>query len=466
MRGFLKDYSKDINLFFRVLDPIIITFFYWYLNLIDLNIDNVKDQYISRIIIVFLICLLILPKGKLYQNYREISLIKLTKRIFSNWLFIVFFNFIFLNFFTSNLIFQKDDFIAWIISGWIHLFFIHIVGRKLLRIYRVYGGNSISVIYWGSKEDLNSLNLQIKNNPYLGYRLTGWFDPFDKSQSMEDDLKSNGNSLSSLKNWVKENPTDLIIFSDYKNNKYEFKELITHLGDLGIPISYLPSWFIVSMSLSMTTIGNKAILNLWQPRISRLDSYLKRIFDIIISLLGLILLSPVFLITSIAIKLNSPGSIIFKQTRYGLDGKKFGIYKFRTMFVMDAGDKAGLEQAKNDDPRVTVVGRFLRKWSIDELPQLLNVLIGEMSMVGPRPHAVDHNEYYRLLIPGYMQRHMVKPGITGLAQIKGFRGQTKRIEDMQKRVEEDLTYLKEWNLLLDIKIIIKTILNLKSSKAF
>jgi putative colanic acid biosynthesis UDP-glucose lipid carrier transferase len=157
----------------------------------------------------------------------------------------------------------------------------------------------------------------------------------------------------------------------------------------------------------------------------------------------------------IAIKRTSPGPALFKQDRYGLDGERIVVYKFRTMLCQENGDR--VVQAKRSDPRVTPLGRFLRRTSLDELPQLINVLQGRMSIVGPRPHAVAHNEQYRRLISGYMVRHKVVPGITGLAQVNGCRGETATLEDMKRRVDYDLEYLRHWCWLLDIKIMFKTL---------
>jgi len=167
------------------------------------------------------------------------------------------------------------------------------------------------------------------------------------------------------------------------------------------------------------------------------------------------LITPIMLIIAIAIKLTSKGPILFKQYRYGLKGEQIEVWKFRTMNVCENGQK--VTQATRNDHRITKVGKFLRKTSLDELPQFINVLTGKMSIVGPRPHAVVHNEEYRELIPGYMLRHLVKPGITGWAQINGWRGETDNLYKMRKRLEFDLEYMREWTLWLDIKIIIFTI---------
>ena len=177
--------------------------------------------------------------------------------------------------------------------------------------------------------------------------------------------------------------------------------------------------------------------------------------DIIVGSIILTLISPVLLGIAMAVKLTSKGPVLFKQTRYGLRGEKILVWKFRTMTVCEDGDN--VRQAQRDDDRFTPIGRFLRRTSLDELPQFINVLQGRMSIVGPRPHAVAHNEQYRSLIPGYMLRHMIKPGITGWAQINGWRGETNTVYKMKKRVEFDLEYMREWSLSLDIKIIFLTI---------
>ncbi|HEN3968700.1 TPA: exopolysaccharide biosynthesis polyprenyl glycosylphosphotransferase [Klebsiella pneumoniae] len=169
----------------------------------------------------------------------------------------------------------------------------------------------------------------------------------------------------------------------------------------------------------------------------------------------LLFISPILLIIACLIKLTSPGPIIFKQTRYGMDGKPIKVWKFRSMSVMENDNK--VIQATKNDIRITKVGRLLRRTSLDELPQFFNVLFGGMSIVGPRPHAVAHNEQYRNLIEGYMLRHKVKPGITGWAQINGWRGETDTLEKMEKRVEFDLEYIREWSIWLDLKIIFLTI---------
>jgi putative colanic acid biosynthesis UDP-glucose lipid carrier transferase len=186
-----------------------------------------------------------------------------------------------------------------------------------------------------------------------------------------------------------------------------------------------------------------------------INGIIKRFSDIVLASAILALIAPVMLMIAVGIKRTSPGPVFFKQRRYGLDGREIYVYKFRSMTVCEDGGE--IKQATRDDQRVTRFGAFLRATSLDELPQFINVLQGRMSVVGPRPHAVAHNEMYRKLISGYMIRHKVRPGITGLAQVNGERGETATLERMQARINYDLDYLRNWSLLLDLQIIFKTI---------
>ena len=205
-------------------------------------------------------------------------------------------------------------------------------------------------------------------------------------------------------------------------------------------------------------------MNLSNQKFNIWSSTLKRTEDIIISVISLITLSPLFLIVAILIKKDSQGPVFFKQRRYGQAGKEILVWKFRSMTTTDNGDS--IQQAQRNDARVTKIGAFLRKTSVDELPQLINVFIGSMSIVGPRPHTVAHNEFYRAKVKNYSARHTVKPGITGWAQVNGSRGETAELKDMEKRIRYDLEYIQNWSIFLDLRIILmtfKTVLNTRDT---
>jgi putative colanic acid biosynthesis UDP-glucose lipid carrier transferase len=212
-------------------------------------------------------------------------------------------------------------------------------------------------------------------------------------------------------------------------------------------------------------IDGMPVVAVCETPFSGFDGIVKGLSDLIFASLILCVISPILMVLVLGVKLSSPGPVLFKQRRYGLDGQEIVVYKFRSMTVTEDGDEVA--QAKVNDTRVTRFGSFIRKTSLDELPQFINVLQGRMSIVGPRPHAISHNEMYRKIIKGYMVRHKVKPGITGWAQVNGFRGETEAIDDMKNRIEYDIEYLKKWSLGLDIKIILKSVLLVfKDSKAY
>ncbi|HCA9408349.1 TPA: undecaprenyl-phosphate glucose phosphotransferase, partial [Klebsiella pneumoniae] len=240
------------------------------------------------------------------------------------------------------------------------------------------------------------------------------------------------------------------------SDEKEMKELIRSLTDTTCSVILIPDIFTFNILQSRTEdVNGVPVVPLFDTPLNGINMVFKRLEDIILAAIIILLISPILLVIAAVVKATSPGPVIFKQTRYGMDGKPIKVWKFRTMKVMENDDT--VKQATKNDVRVTRVGSFLRKTSLDELPQFFNVLFGGMSIVGPRPHAVAHNEQYRNLIEGYMLRHKVKPGITGWAQINGWRGETDTLDKMQKRVEFDLEYIREWNIWLDLKIIFLTI---------
>jgi putative colanic acid biosynthesis UDP-glucose lipid carrier transferase len=209
--------------------------------------------------------------------------------------------------------------------------------------------------------------------------------------------------------------------------------------------------------LSFDNICGAPVLSVVERPLKGWQCAIKRLEDVVLSVLALIVMMPIMLIIAFLIRLESPGPVIFRQERWGFNGNKITVLKFRTMRVASVPDPH-VVQAQRNDPRVSRIGTLLRRTSLDELPQFINVLRGDMSLVGPRPHAIAHNEYYSSLIDNYLARHRLKPGITGLAQINGYRGITDTLEKMQKRVEYDLMYIENWSLLLDFKILFLTLL--------
>jgi putative colanic acid biosynthesis UDP-glucose lipid carrier transferase len=233
------------------------------------------------------------------------------------------------------------------------------------------------------------------------------------------------------------------------------RRVLQRLSDSTASVYLVPDFFVFELlHCRWTTVGDLPAVSVFENPFYGVDGVAKRIFDLVTASAVLVAAALPMLAIAVAIRLTSAGPVFFRQRRYGLDGREILVWKFRTMTVCEDGDH--IRQATREDDRVTSLGSFLRKSSLDELPQLFNVLAGNMSLVGPRPHANAQNEEYRRRIPGYMLRHKVKPGITGLAQVSGYRGETDTLEKMENRVECDRRYISEWSLWQDLKILFKT----------
>lgn len=235
------------------------------------------------------------------------------------------------------------------------------------------------------------------------------------------------------------------------------ENLYLHLVDRNVAVHWVPDIYsLLLVNLSVREMAGLPVLTLSETPLTGTRLLLKACEDFVLAFLMLLVISPLMLLIAIGIKLDSPGPVFFRQARKGWSGKTFHIWKFRSMYVHQPAEGA-VRQATRDDPRVTRFGAFLRRTSLDELPQIFNVLKGEMSLVGPRPHAVQHDEEYSRHIDSYFARHNIKPGITGLAQVRGLRGETREIERMQQRIEADIEYINNWSVLLDLIILVRTL---------
>ena len=328
--------------------------------------------------------------------------------------------------------------------------------RQAFRQLRIASGNARSVVIAGVNRVSRELARTIESRAELGLEQHGFFD--DRTQHRVNDIRSRARligKLEELPSFAKRRHID-VIFIALPYHLDRTKALIHDLRDTTASVYLIPDIsFMDLIQARADDISGVPIIALCESPLHGWSGFKKRATDVVLSSLMLLIALPAMFVIALAIKLTSAGSVIFRQRRYGLDGAEINVYKFRTMTVTENG--ATVRQATRDDPRVTPLGRFLRRYSLDELPQLLNVLQGRMSLVGPRPHAVAHNEQYRRLIDGYMVRHKVTPGMTGLAQVNGCRGETSSLEDMKRRIDYDLDYLRHWSLMLDIKILCRTL---------
>jgi putative colanic acid biosynthesis UDP-glucose lipid carrier transferase len=328
--------------------------------------------------------------------------------------------------------------------------------RNWYRRRVIHHGKPRTAIIAGVNAVSRQLARSIQDRPEFGLVMTCFFD--DRGVNRLGDIDSSQllGRLADIPDYAKKHNIDTVFFAIPLAHINRTKDLIDRLSDTTASLYFVPDLFVFDLIQAKTSdLDGIPVVALLETPFHGWRGFTKQVSDLVLASLMLLFALPGMALIALAVKLTSPGSVIFKQRRYGLDGSEIVVYKFRTMTVSEDGDQ--VIQAERNDSRLTPIGEFLRRHSLDELPQIINVLQGRMSVVGPRPHAVAHNEHYRRLIRGYMGRHKVTPGITGLAQISGYRGETANIEEMEKRVQYDLEYLRHWSLALDAKIIFKTL---------
>ena len=335
-------------------------------------------------------------------------------------------------------------------------FLLHLLTARMLAD----PANSRRIIFAGLNE-VSKLLAERIGRKSLGMSVVGCFDDrsVDRVGAEKALVMPLLGRLPDMAAYVKNHQVDAVIVALPIRHVKRVVALIDDLRDTTASIYYAPDIFVFDLVQTRTLeIDGIPVIAMCETPFSGYRGLIKRVVDIgcCVTLIPVVL--PLMLVVAAMVRLSSSGPIIFKQRRYGLNGNQITVFKFRTMFANEDGGP--ISQVTRNDPRVTPIGRFLRRYSLDELPQLVNVLQGRMSLVGPRPHAVAHNEQYRKLIKGYMVRHKVLPGITGLAQVNGCRGETAELEQMQERVNYDLEYLRRWTPLLDLKILMATVLQL------
>jgi putative colanic acid biosysnthesis UDP-glucose lipid carrier transferase len=376
-------------------------------------------------------------------------------KIFAGWTIITAILF-FVGFLTQTTqIFSRILIGVWLVGVPLMLAVLHIQARVWLQKLQASGYNSRRAVIAGTGELGGMLADRIHQTPQLGIQLCGFFTEFPVEMLPKIPYKPLIGTVDELPDYVRRYRIDVVYITLPLQQEQLISKAISELQDTTACVYFVPNVTMFSLMQARThEIDGIPLISVWEVPFSGIQYLLKRLMDIVVAGGVLLLLSPLLLAIAIAVKCSSPGPILFKQRRYGVSGQEILVYKFRSMRVEENGPV--VTQATRNDPRVTKVGAFLRKSSLDELPQFMNVLQGRMSIVGPRPHAVAHNEHYRQLIQGYMLRHLVKPGITGWAQVNGFRGETETLDKMEKRIEYDLEYLRKWSLWLDLMIILRT----------
>lgn len=408
---------------------------------------------IATLIVSLLIFSLAFP-GKAQLNE---SIWRSTAEILFSW-FMIALLIVFFGYATRSLNqFSSEAILTWLWVGPLIQLASHFIFRLATPLLLKSQSGLRQAIIVGMNEQGVELAKRIISNPYSDIEFVGFFDDRapERLPLISNQWRLIG-KISELGAYTKENKIQLIYLSLPMATQQRILKVLDDLRDTTASVYFVPDFFVTDLIQGrMGQVCNMPVVSVCETPFTGTNGITKRSSDILISLIILALILPILLVIALAVKFTSPGPIIFKQRRYGLNGEEIIVYKFRSMTVCEDGGT--IQQAQKNDKRITRIGGFLRKSSLDELPQFINVLQGRMSIVGPRPHAVAHNELYRKLIKGYMVRHKVKPGITGWAQVNGLRGETETLDKMKARIEYDLDYLRHWSLGLDLKIIFMTV---------
>jgi putative colanic acid biosynthesis UDP-glucose lipid carrier transferase len=344
---------------------------------------------------------------------------------------------------------------VWLVAAPVLLFGHHLLARTLLGSYLRSGAHTRRAVIAGVNATGRQLARELERQPQLGLSFQGFFDDRSPTRLHLAQATPLRGRLDELAAYVGRENIDVIYIALPMVQQARILSLLADLRDTTASIYFVPDVFVFDLIQGrIAHVNGLPVLAVCETPFIGHKALIKRATDLVLASAILVLIAPLLAAIALGVKLSSPGPVLFKQRRYGMDGREIAVYKFRSMRVCEDG--AHIPQARRDDPRVTRFGAFLRRTSLDELPQFFNVLQGRMSVVGPRPHAVAHNELYRKLIAGYMVRHKVRPGITGWAQVNGLRGETERIEKMRQRIEYDLEYLRRWSPGLDLRIVLQT----------
>jgi putative colanic acid biosynthesis UDP-glucose lipid carrier transferase len=445
-----------ISIWERLLNPLVIIIT---LTLVTL-LSGVKfdGYYVVLAVIVFFVSSQLFEKIPLMRSLRKVHLLAHIQDILIAWGIVV--GIVLLLGYATELYAEYSNHIlmTWFIITPVMLFGAHVLARTLRSKIIKFTGGRRKVVIAGINELGLQLAKRIEDEPHLGMEVRAFFD--DRSAARLNGWNYNGPQLqgrmSDLAEYVRQHKIDIIYIALPMSSRPQIMQLLQDLYDTTASTYFVLDIFIFDLiQPRMDAIKGIPVVAITESPFLGISGVTKHISDIILASVILLLFSPLMLLIAIGVKLSSPGNVFFKQRRYGLNGEEIRVYKFRSMTVSEDGPS--IAQAKKGDQRITPFGAFLRKASLDELPQFINVLRGDMSIVGPRPHAVAHNEMYRKYIKGYMLRHKVKPGITGWAQVHGLRGETETMDKMKARIDYDLDYLRNWSLSLDLWIIIRTV---------
>ncbi|ARD11936.1 MULTISPECIES: undecaprenyl-phosphate glucose phosphotransferase [Pseudomonas] len=455
VRGILHAHQSALSLAHRLLDLIIIVLIgYWQTGL---QVSDSIEAW-SHIILAVLVFHWVSEYHQLYGSWRGERILRELTKVFSYWA-MTFITLLSLNSLLLNQTQLPDNGqMSWFALALAVLCGYRLLIRLALHRLRRHGFNTRRVAIVGTGQVGERLARSISLAPWMGLNLLGFYDSHPQQMNLLAEKRRLPvlGDLDQLIEDARASRIDKVYITLAFSAEPQLRELITGLSDTTASVYLIPDVFMFDLLHARSeSINGLASISIFDSPMDGAWSLVKRAEDIVLSSLILLLIALPLLAIAAAIKLTSAGPVLFRQRRYGLDGRSIMVWKFRSMNVQENADV--VLQATRNDARVTPLGAFLRRTSLDELPQFFNVLHGDMSIVGPRPHAIAHNEQYRKQVSGYMLRHKVKPGITGWAQINGWRGETDTLDKMRMRVEFDLEYIEHWSIWLDLKIILLTL---------
>ena len=448
--GFLRPYHSGISLLQRLIDAGLICVALWIAQKIY-GVDLPDRGVVAAVLAVFGFYLFAEARG-LYASWRVGGLVDEITDLVIAWGIVVV-GLVMLAFMSkTSADYSRLAVMTWFAAVPLGLVMARVLVRVLLRGMRRAGRNTRTLAIVGANAQGARLIEKSRAAPWMGMQPLGIYDDV-ASESVPDEARAHlKGTVADLIRETREGRVDYVYIVLSMQDEGRIVELVDAFADTTASVYVVPDMFVSDLlHARWTSFHGIPAIRVYETPFMGVDGWIKRVEDLVLGTLFLAIAAIPMIAIGVAVRLTSPGAAIFKQRRYGLNGEVVNVWKFRTMSVCENGEQ--ISQAKQGDPRITPLGKFLRKTSLDEFPQLINVLQGRMSLVGPRPHAVAHNEQYRKLIHGYMLRHKVKPGITGWAQVNGWRGETDTLDKMEKRVECDLEYIRNWSIWLDIKII-------------
>jgi len=454
--GFKTAYSSRLSFILRIGDALLVGVAL--LVVTRLYAVNWTDKYSLIVAISVGLFLFVASVQRIYTDSNALSLGRRVIKVLYIWLLVVMSLLLFGYATKTSAEYSRLTLFTWFLIVPILLILWHVILLRIQSALYKHGWNVRRVAIAGARDLGKQVAYSMLNSKAMGMKPVGFYD--DRKTDgprplVHEPLPIVGN-MDDLIRAARAGEIDVVFIALPMRAEERIKMLVSKLSDTTASVYIVPDFFMFDLlSARWGNIGGLPVVSIYDTPFYGIDGWLKRSFDVVMASAILVLVALPMLFIAAAIKLTSPGPVLFKQRRYGINGEMIEVFKFRSMKVQEDG--AEVRQATKGDDRITKFGAFIRRTSIDELPQFFNVLLGSMSIVGPRPHAVSHNEEYRGLISGYMLRHKVKPGITGLAQVNGWRGETDTLEKMQKRIECDLDYINNWSVWLDVKIVLKTI---------